>query len=162
MVGFYLSAMTLASVLSNLLWQRVAQVRGPRLMLKAASLLTALTPLLAAVLPWLMRSVGFTVEGHGLLPAYLFTTVFVLAGSGESGRSIGLQSFLLDIAPDEERASYIGLANTVLGFVSLLPTLSGAVVDRVGFEPVFFTATLLLLLGYLATLRWKLEGTLVS
>jgi hypothetical protein len=161
MVGFYLSAMTLASVLSNLLWQRVGQVRGTLFMLKAASLLTALTPLLAAVLPWLMRSVAFTVEGHGVLPAYLFTTVFVLAGSGESGRSIGLQSLLLDIAPEEERASYIGLANTMLGFVSLLPILSGAVVDRVGFEPVFFTATLLLLLGYLATLRWKLEGTLV-
>jgi len=50
----------------------------------------------------------------------------------------------------------------MLGFVSLLPILSGAVIDRVGFEPVFFAATLLLSLGYLATLRWKLEGTLVS
>jgi len=50
----------------------------------------------------------------------------------------------------------------MLGFVSLLPILSGAVVDRGGFEPVFFGTTLLLSLGYLATLRWKLEGAFVS
>jgi hypothetical protein len=162
MVGFYLSAMTLAGIVSNLLWRKVAQVRGTLLMLKAASLLTILAPLLAALLPWLMRSVGFTVERYGLVPAYLFTGVFLLAGSGESGRTIGLSSFLLDIAPDEERASYIGLAHTMLGFVSLLPILSGAVIDQVGFEPVFCAATFLLLLGYLVTLRWKPGETSVS
>jgi hypothetical protein len=157
MVGFYLAAMTLAEILSNLLWQRIARVRGTFYMLRIAGLLTMLTPLLAATLPWLMRGVGFTIESHGLLPAYLFTGVFLLAGSNQSGRAIGLSSMLLDVAPDEERASYIGLANTALGFVSLLPIVSGTVIDRVGFEPVFFAATGLISLGYVAILRWKLE-----
>jgi hypothetical protein len=148
MVGFYLAAMTLAEILANLLWQRVAQARSTLYMLRAAGLLTMLTPLLAAILPWLMQRVGFTGESHGLLPAYLFTGVFLLAGSSQSGR---------DVAPDEERASYIGLANTALGFVSLLPIVSGAVIDRVGFEPVFFAATGLISFGYVAILRWKPE-----
>jgi hypothetical protein len=155
MVGFYLAAMTLAEILANLLWQRIARVRGTLYMLRIAGLLTMLTPLLAATLPWLMQGFGFTVESHGLLPAYLFTGVFLLAGSSQSGRAIGLSSMLLNVAPDEERASYIGLANTVLGFVSLLPIVSGAVIDRVGFEPVFFAATGLISLGYVAILRWK-------
>ena len=154
-VGLYLSAMTFASVLSNLLWQKAGRARDTHSLLKTASFLTALTPLLAATLPWLMRSVGFTVERHGLLPAYLFTAVFLLAGSGESGRSIGLMALLLDISPDEERTSYIGLVNTALGFVSFLPILSGALIDRLGFEPIFFTTTGLLLLGYLFTVGWK-------
>jgi hypothetical protein len=157
MVGFYLAAMTLAEILANLLWQRVAQARSTLYMLRAAGLLTMLTPLLAAILPWLMQRVGFTGESHGLLPAYLFTGVFLLAGSSQSGRDIGLSSMLLDVAPDEERASYIGLANTALGFVSLLPIVSGAVIDRVGFEPVFFAATGLISFGYVAILRWKPE-----
>lgn len=158
MVGFYLSAMTFASVLSNLLWQKAERARGTYFLLKTATLLTALTPLLAAVLPWLMRSVGLTTERHGLLPAYLFISVFLLAGSSESGRIIGLLALLLSIPPAEERASYIGLANTVLGIVSFLPILAGAIIDRVGFEPIFYTATGLLFLGYLVTLGWKSAG----
>ncbi|MFQ6101280.1 MAG: MFS transporter [Anaerolineae bacterium] len=154
-VGFYLSAMTLAGILSNLLWQRADRTRGTYFLVRTSSLLTALTPLLAAMLPWLMRSVGFTVERYGLLPAYLFTAVFLLAGGSQSGRGIGLLALLLDVAPDEERASYIGLVNTVLGVVSFLPIIAGAVIDRVGFEPIFFTATGLLLLGYLVTLGWR-------
>jgi hypothetical protein len=53
------------------------------------------------------------------------------------------------------------LANTVLGFVSLLPIVSGTVIDRVGFEPVFVTATGLISLGYVAILRWKPENGVV-
>jgi MFS family permease len=155
MVGFYLSAMTLANILSNPLWQRAERTRGTYFMVKAASLLTVLAPLLAATLPWLMRAAGFTVERYGLLPAYLFTGVFLLAGSANSGRGIGLMALLLDIAPDQERASYVGLVNTALGFVSFLPILAGAIIDRVGFEPIFFATTFLLLLGYLVTLGWK-------
>jgi hypothetical protein len=157
MVGFYLSAMTLSEILANLLWQRIARVRGTLSMLRIAGLLTMLTPLLAATLPWLMRGIGFTVDDHGLLPAYLFTGVFLLAGSSQSGRAIGLSSMLYDVVPDEERASYIGLTNTVLGFVSLLPILSGAVIDRVGFEPVFYAAAGLISLGYMSVLRWRPE-----
>jgi len=155
MVGFYLSAMTLADILSNLVWQRAERTHGTYAIVQASSLLTAVAPLLAAALPWLMHLFGFTVEQHGLLPAYLFTSVFLLAGSSNSGRTIGLMALLLDIAPDQERASYVGLVNTVLGFVSFLPIAAGVIIDRVGFEPIFFTTTLLLLLGYLVTLGWK-------
>jgi hypothetical protein len=126
-------------------------------MLKAASLLTAATPLLAVALPRLMQEMGFTVESHGQLPAYLFTGVFLVAGSSQSGRAIGLMSLLLNVAPDEERASYIGLTNTLLGFVSLLPIASGAVIDLLGFEPVFYAAALLLICGFLATWGWRLK-----
>jgi len=155
MVGFYLSAMTFAGIFSNLLWQKVDRARGTYFTVKASSLLTVLAPLLAVALPWLMRVMGFTVERYGLLPAYLFTGVFLIAGGSQSGRAIGLLALLLDVAPDEERPSYVGLVNTVLGVVSLLPVFAGALIDQVGFEPIFFTATGLLLLGYLVTLGWK-------
>jgi hypothetical protein len=102
-----------------------------------------------------MRLAGLTVERYGLLPAYIFGSVFLLAGSSESGRTIGMMALLLDVAPDAERASYIGLANTILGIVSFLPILAGAVIDQVGFGPVFFVATSLLSLGYLVTLGWN-------
>jgi len=158
MVGFYMSAMTLSRVLSNPLWQRISRSRGNTFLVKASALLTVLEPLTAVALPWLMRLAGLTVQHSGLLPAYVFSLVFLIAGSAQSGRGIGLMALLLDMAPDAERASYIGLVNTVLGFVSLLPILAGAVIDRIGFEPIFVLTTLLLLCAYLATLGWNGES----
>jgi Na+/melibiose symporter-like transporter len=152
MVGFYLSAMTLAGVVSNLVWQRVDRARGPCFMIQLSSFLTVLTPLLATALPWGMRLLGFTVASHGLLPAYLFTAVFVLAGLSASGRVIGLSALMLDIVPSAERPRYIGLVNTAVGVVSFVPLLSGLIIDRFGFEPVLLAATLLLLGAFLVSL----------
>jgi MFS family permease len=155
MVGFYMSAMTLSLILANPLWQRLSQQRSTAHLLRVSALLSAVEPLAALALPWIMRWAGFTTQRNGLLPAYLFAVVFLIAGSAESGRAIGLMCLLLDIAPEAERASYVGLVNTVLGFVSLLPIFAGAIIDRIGFEPIFGLATLMLAWGYVATLRWK-------
>ena len=157
MVGFYMSAQTLARILSNLLWQRLGRTRGNFYLVKVAALLTLTGPLLAAAMPWLMQLTGLSVERTGLLPAYLFSAVFIIAGSSQSGRSIGFMSLLLDIAPDAERASYIGFVNTTLGLISFSPILAGTLIDRIGFRPIFFTSTGLLVLGYLLALRWKTD-----
>ncbi len=155
MVGLYLSAMTLAQICSNPLWQWVGRKRGTLFLTKSAALLTAAEPLLAVALPWALRLAGLTVEQNGLLPAYLFTLVFMLSGTAQSGRSIGFMALLLDLTPAEERASYIGFVNTALGLVSFLPILAGAVIDQIGFAPIFWLAAGLLILGYLLTLGWK-------
>jgi hypothetical protein len=155
MVGFYLSAQTLARILSNLLWRRLDQKRGNYHLVRTAALLTALEPLLAAGFPWLMGLAGLTVARTRLLPAYLFTGVFLIAGGTQSGRAIGFMALLLNLAPDDERASYVGFVNTALGLVSFLPIVAGAIIDRVGFEPIFFAVIGLLFLGYLVTLGWK-------
>jgi hypothetical protein len=158
MVGFYLSAMTLAGVVSNLVWQRVDRARGPCFMIQLSSFLTVLTPLLATVLPWGMRLLGFTVASRGLLPAYLFTGVFVLSGLSASGRVIGLSALMLNIVPSNDRPRYIGLVNTTVGVVSFVPLLSGLIIDRFGFEPVLLAATLLLFAAFLVSLGLRPAG----
>ena len=159
MVGFYLSASILARILSNVLWQWIDRSRGTLFLVKLSAWLTVVAPLMAAVVPWVMRSVGFTVESNGLLPAYLFAVVFLIAGGSNSGRMIGLSAMLLNIAPDDQRPSFIGLVNTVLGFVNFLPILAGAIVDRVGFPPAFFTATVLILLANVLLMSWRDSDT---
>lgn len=155
MVGFYLSAMVLARTVANPLWQRLNRGRDRYFLTKASALLTVLEPLLAIALPWLIRLGGPSISHYRLLPAYLFTIVFLIAGASQSGRSIGLMALLLDLAPPQERASYIGFVNTVLGLVSFLPIVAGTLIDRIGFEAIFVTAAGLLLWGYLTTLGWK-------
>jgi len=151
MVGIYLSALTLANVIANLLWQKLERSQGTYALLRMASLLSALAPLLAATTPLLVRALG---PGHsGLLPAYIFSTVFLLAGASQSGRGVSLPAVILEIAPTKERPSYIGLVNTLLGFVSFLPVLSGFAIDRLGYSPVFLTTGVILLAGFLASRR---------
>jgi hypothetical protein len=55
--------------------------------------------------------------------------VFMIAGGSQSGRGVSFPVVLLDIAPAEERPSYVGLVNTVLGAVNCLPMLSGSAID---------------------------------
>jgi len=153
MVGFYLSAMTLANVIANLLWRRLERARGTLYLMKAASCLSALAPLLAAATPWLMQAVGISTRGNGILPAYLFSIVFMIAGGSQSGRGVSLPAVLLDIAPAEERPSYVGLVNTVLGVINFLPMLSGFAIDIFGFEPVFLITGVMLLVGFWVSRR---------
>jgi hypothetical protein len=155
MVGVYIVMMTLAQILSNPLWQWVSRVRGRGFLLQTVALLSVLEPVLALGLPWLIRLGGGEVGVGFLWPAYLFGAVYLVAGVSMSGRSIGFQSMLLDLAPDEERASYIGFVNTTLGFVNFLPIAAGAVADAVGYEPVFIFATALLLVGFVVTWVWR-------
>jgi len=155
MVGIYASAMTASRVLTNLLWQRIGGRRSSTYLLQASTLLSVLEPILALVLPWLMQVTGLLGDNGGLLPAYLFGFVFLVSGCAMSGRTIGMMSLMLDVAPDTERASYIGLVNTALGFTSLLPILAGAAIDRLGFEPVFITAAVSCLGAYLVSLGFE-------
>lgn len=153
-VGIYLSAATLSRILANLIWQYFGRRHPPTMMLRYVGLFTILPPVLAIALPWTMRTFGLTTENYGDLPAYLFTLVYILAGVAQSGQGIYMPALLLDIAPASQRADYVGLTNTFLGFVNLLPILSGVIVDHLGFVPVFTTASILLFLGFLNTLRW--------
>ena len=81
--------------------------------------------------------------------------IFLLIGSAMSGNAIGYLSFLLDIAPDDRRPTYLGIMNTTMGFASLLPALGGVVADVVGLEGVFLASAVTTCTGAMATRRLK-------
>ena len=60
---------------------------------------------------------------------------------------------LLTIAPPVDRPAYIGFLNTLLGFVTFVPVLGGAVVDTVGFVTLFAASLVLALLAMGASTR---------
>ena len=100
-----------------------------------------------------MQAAGKSVGKNGVLPAYLYSVVFMIAGGSQRGRGVAFPAVLLDIAPSEERPSYVGLVNTVLGVVDFLPMLSGFAIDLSGFEPVFVITGGMLLVGFQASRR---------
>jgi len=135
MVGVYLTANTTASLLSNLVWSRLSDWRGNRMVTRLAASLGLMMALLAWLSEPLDRAWGLTA-----VAAWLFAIVFALLGAFQSGISVGGMGLLLDIAPTRDRALYVGLANSVLGVALLSTSAGGLLVDWLSYRGVFLLA----------------------
>ena len=136
MVGVYLTGATLASFASNLLWGRISDRRGNKLLLVLSNLLGVFIPLMAlSIVPLANR-----LPGLREFAPVLFAFVFVLSGGSKSGFMIGNMNFLLEIAPPDDRPLYVGFANTVMGIALLASSMGGLIVDLVGFTVLFLLA----------------------
>jgi MFS family permease len=62
-------------------------------------------------------------------------------------------NYVMEIAPAVERAMYIGFANGVVGMALFVSPLGGAVVDWLGFAPLFVFALLCAFLAVVFSLR---------
>jgi MFS family permease len=145
--GVYLAVRALAGALSNVLWGRVSERQGNRRLLLIAGLLIALTPALALLGPILARGLGLAEVG---LSAAI-GLVFLVSGVANDGSNIAGMTYLLEIVPEDERPTYMGLANTTLGLVTFLPVLGGWLVGLVGYEGAFAIGLIFSLLGLAST-----------
>ena len=149
MVGVYLTGATLASFASNLLWGRISDRRGNKLLLILSSALGLLIPLTAlSIVP-----LANLWPGLGELAPSLFALVFVLSGGYKSSAMIGTMNFLLEIAPADNRPLYIGFTNTTMGIALLASSVGGLIVDITGFTVLFSLALAFYAVAFFLTLR---------
>jgi len=139
-LGLYLSLYALAFTLSNLLWARLAQ-RGSKGVLLAGAALAGLAPLLAL-----------------LLPPPLFGLVFLCQGAHLAALGLATTTYLLNLAPPQERGAFIGLGNTVAGVFAFATVLGGWVADGLGFPALFLLAAGLYALALYAGRKLPREG----
>jgi len=135
MVSVYLASNTAASLVSNLMWSRLSDRRGNRAVIRLAAGLGLSATLLAWLAGPLDRAVAVGVAGP-----WLFAVVFAISGAFQSGIGVGGMSMLLEIAPSHERALYVGLTNSVLGVALLSTSISGVLVDWLGYRGLFLLA----------------------
>jgi MFS family permease len=146
-VGLYLGSVALSSLLSNFLWSPLADRAGNRTLMTMTVVSVALVPLTALVLSLFTEIVNSTV----LFTA--FSAVFVFSGLALGASRIVNNNMLLTIAPAEERATYIGFLNLILGIVIFVPVLGGVLADVVGFRALFFLSLVVSGMALLATAR---------
>jgi MFS family permease len=139
-LGLYLALYALAFTLSNLLWARLAE-RGSKGVLQMGAALALLTPLLAL-----------------LLPPSAFGLVFLLQGAYLAALGLATTTYLLNLAPPEERSASIGLANTLAGFFAFSTVLGGYLSDRLGFPALFLLAASFYALALYAGRKLPEEG----
>jgi predicted MFS family arabinose efflux permease len=152
-VGFYLALSALARILANPLWGWVVQHWGNRQLLQLATLVRVFMPLVALgiqpILGW--EHLVPRLDDPQRVVLVTFAFVFVAYGVTLSAQMLANFTAVLELAHPEERPTLVGVTNTILGVVALVPMLGGLVVDRFGYSAVFALALALSLLALLAS-----------
>ncbi|MEA3351576.1 MAG: MFS transporter [Chloroflexota bacterium] len=139
-VGWFLLAQVLGGVISNLVWAHLVDRSGSRWMLFCCAVTSTLTPILAIALSplgWL-----------ALLPVFFF------AGAIFNGRSVGFQSALLELAPQDERPTYAALNTILILPVAFLSLAAGVFLQHWSYTALFAFAAIFIGLGAIITWRW--------
>jgi len=144
-VGTLLAAQAIGGIALNPLWGWWGDRRGKLSLLKALAVTSAISPLLAIVLPVLDLSPDGTLAAYAL--------VFFFVGASVSGEIIGDLGYLMEISPDDRRPEYSGYMNALVAPSRLLPFVVGALLEILSFQAVFAVAAAAALLGRLAVLR---------
>ncbi|MBT5830909.1 MAG: MFS transporter [Candidatus Latescibacteria bacterium] len=147
MAGLFLVTQTIGFGLSNVAWGRISTRYGNRQVITGTAVCLLLIPTLALVLAFV------TFESYDM--TWLFYPIFFLIGATSAGTFIGFKSYILDIAPEDRRPTYIGITNTVMGFAALFPALGGVMADLVSFEGVFVVSGGFVAVGAMWSLKLK-------
>jgi hypothetical protein len=130
-IGLYIGITTIVSLIANPLWSRMSYQRGNRIVVLGATCCLATMPILALLF-------GFLPGGPTL--SIPFGIIFLMTGIARPAANIAYPSYLLEIAPINERSLYIGFTNTILGIATFVPVLGGFMLDLFGFRFVFLLA----------------------
>jgi MFS family permease len=144
MVGVYVAVRVGASLLFNLPWGRLSDLRGNRLVMRLLSLASGLSALLALAL---VVYVGLSRPREAWLP-YLALPILFLEGATLPARMLVGNNFLLELVPESERPLYLGVASTLVGTILLLTLAGGLLADLMGFAGLFAVSLVLYLIAY--------------
>ncbi len=142
MTGVFVVAQMMGTVISALLWGFLSDRYGNKIVVVLSGLTGLSIPCLV-ILATVFHKMAIFPE----LLLTIYTVVFVLVGMNLNGLFIGQNNLLLEIAPAGERATYIGVANTGIGLVSLLSLLGGYIIERTSYTVVFSLSLILVLTG---------------
>jgi len=134
-VGVFTSAQVAGSVVSALLFGYIATRRGTRSVIRLCGALALAMPLIAFGVRLVAGSLSLT------LAMYIYSAVFVLVGAQGNGVTAGFINYVLEFAPTSNRATYIGLANTLNSLALIAPLLAGLLLAAGGSYPLLFLLT---------------------
>jgi len=140
-VGILVGAQMLGGILANVLCGQLSDHVGNRIVIIVTAATATLLPLLAL----LSAGVGWP----------LLTAVFVLIGFSTNAGSIGFTNYLLEIAPEQLRPTYIAVRGTMMGLTLFLPVLGGLLIDAASYHAAFLTTLVVSIIGLLLSISLR-------
>jgi MFS family permease len=144
-VGGFVAAQMLAKMVAGGLFGLVSERWGPRYVIRFGGAAAIAGPLFALLV--------HLTNGGWMVQAYPF--VYVALGVLEGSWMLGFFNYLMEIAPADARPIYIGLGNTIMGVLTLAPTLGGWLLEATSYVELFGVTAALVTLGFLFTLGLK-------
>ncbi|MBT4498891.1 MAG: MFS transporter [Gemmatimonadetes bacterium] len=143
-VGVLMILAACLSLPANFLWSHIGDRHGNRLLILIAGAVYLAAPVLALTSSYLPTwSTGGWLPAEYDLRALTFVLAFVLGAAGMRGAMMGSTNYLLEIAPDERRPSYMAFMRVLQAPSALLaPLLGGIVADLISFQAAFALACL--------------------
>lgn len=128
-------------IVTNLLWATLSNRVGNRIVLRLVSLPMLIAPILVLLYSYLPLSTA------------LYGFVFFCVGATDSALGIGGLNYLIEISPEHDRPTYIGLVNTFLALTLLSAGLGGIIIDAASFTALYGIVLLIALLVVIASFR---------
>lgn len=120
--GILVSAQMAGSILASMVWGYLSDHVGNSWVVRCTALTAVLSPLLAIA--------AGQMGGGSWLAVAIYLVLYACLGATFSGLWIGFTNYLLEIAPEAERPSYIGLMNTLMAPATFLPLLGGLILTH--------------------------------
>lgn len=133
LLGSFIIAETVGSLLANILWSILADRKSNLFVLKSSIACAALPSGWVLFLTFLHYAFGLNV-----LPLYP-PTYFLLAFSG-TGIAISFTNYVLELSDEAHRPTYLALSNATESGMMLLPVLGGILLNYVSHSVLFSVA----------------------
>ena len=131
----------------NFLWSYIGDRYGNRLLIIVNTFLFSVSPLLVLVSTYLVRSLSATIGWEtqlGFITPALACLILAHAifTTTNGGFMIGRMNYLLEIAPEDRRPSYIAFMDMMLAPTAIFPLLGGFIAERISFQTNFLISIL--------------------
>lgn len=146
LLGLFIAAEGLASLVSSPVWGRWADRSSRQVFACACAMASILTLCVAA---WSLLSVP--ADAHYAFYAFAFFGL----GVAHAGVRLGRKTYLVDMAQGNRRTDYVAVSNTVIGALLLLAGLAGGALAMISPQSNLVMFGLAGLLGTAMSLQWK-------
>ncbi|NEV94115.1 MFS transporter [Psychroflexus sp. YR1-1] len=133
-LGFIILIGSLAQIVSSPFWGKLADKSSLYLMRISAGL-SILSILYALV---------FVYSDSDFLNFYYFMPVLFINGIAYAGARLSRKTYIIDYAPDDERPTYVSVANTLIGIFTIVAASFGLIAEYFGLAYQFWFFLLLL------------------
>ena len=147
-IGLFLSSQVLGGILAGFVWGYLNERSGSKIVIQCSTVMALASPLLALLMGPIGRLAGASI-------IYVYSLIFVAIGALNSSMMPGFINFVLELAPPEERPTYIALTNTLCGVLLVLPFLGGWILQVTSYPVLFAVTAGGVILGLLLTFRLK-------
>jgi hypothetical protein len=144
-IGDFVIAQTITGVIISAVLGLVHERQGPRAVIRIGTAAATVAPIFALVAH---------LAGGGWL-ARAYPLVFVALGIANSTWIMGFFNYVLEIAPEGNRAAYVGTINSIVWPLTLMSVVGGWLLEATSYTMLFGTTAAFVGISFLLSLRLK-------